>query len=171
VHLTGTAGGLHALATRLQTAGCAVNLSAPGWLNESRFSGLRATARRSVTPEQPSTALAQGSILGAAAANPAAPLLSARLHPQGDNYLLEISNRGGTPLTHVTLELPADARNWHMFSSVLPAWPIARLNPREHARFPVSISMEGPVVVQAVVSGFSEAGERHSYPVSLSIYG
>jgi len=46
VRLTGAAATLQAVATRLGNAGCPVNLTGSGWLDESRFKDLDAHSRR-----------------------------------------------------------------------------------------------------------------------------
>jgi predicted nucleotide-binding protein len=54
--LTGAADTLHAVATRLQTAGCSVDMSGPAWLDESRFKDLEAQSRRAGPEPKNSTA-------------------------------------------------------------------------------------------------------------------
>lgn len=82
VRLTGVANTLQAVAGRLKNAGCPVNLTGSGWLDESRFKDLDAHSRRagpqsegdarepsSVSDLPPGTVLPEAPHTGAAAAD------------------------------------------------------------------------------------------------------
>lgn len=179
VRLTGAAQTLLAVATRLQTAGCPVNLTGETWIqeNEIRFKGLSAHDRGPVAlpaasvAASPADALPLGTRIEASPARTAPARLSATVYPQGKNHLLEIANRGGVTLKDVILELPAACHNWHLITAVLPSWPINELAPREHVRFPVSISMGGKAIVEARLTATTDEGEPFEQTVKLSIYG
>lgn len=103
VRLTGAAPSLHALAMRLSTAGCPVDMSGSGWLDERRFRNLAAHHRNaSGAPSADPvivTNLPRGTVLPPAPLAPAPPRLSVTVRPRGkSNYLIEIVNRGGSAL-------------------------------------------------------------------------
>jgi predicted nucleotide-binding protein len=179
VRLTGSAATLHALATRLQTAGCPVDVTGSGWLDESRFRELEAQDRRPVPAGAPNRENEQseepnlplGALLSQAPRRPAPPRLSATVRSHGTNYLVEIANSGGVALRNISLVLPAEAHNWHLMTDVLPAWPIPTLAPRDYIRFPAAVTMGGPVVVEARLLASTPDGQSCEQPVTLSVYG
>jgi hypothetical protein len=86
------------------------------------------------------------------------------------NHLMEIRNRGGVPLTEVRWEDPEGASNWRFLTDVLPEYPIARLEPRNYVRVPVSISLGGPVIVRVPLIGFAPDGSEYRTTAQLSVY-
>ena len=177
VRLTGAASTLHAVATRLGNAGCPVNLAGAGWLDESRFKNLEAHSRRAgPKPEDAlsgfslGTDLPFGTVLPSVQRPPTARL-TATMHAHGDNYLVEITNKGSVALQDIDLVLPPEAGNWHLMTHVLPSWPIAELVPRDYRRIPTVLSMGGPVVVEARLTAKTAGGESYEQPVTLSVYG
>lgn len=102
---------------------------------------------------------------------PARAELSARLVSRGKNsYLLEVRNRGGVPLTDVRWIVPPEARNWHILHDVLPEYPIARLDPREHVRVPVSVSLGGPGVIRVDFVGTQPDESEYRTTAQLSVF-
>lgn len=176
VRLTGAAASLHSLATRLRTAGCPVDTSGSGWLDEGRFRDLDAHQRSAdAAPSADlvsATPLPRGTVLPPTPPPPAPPRLSLTVHPRGrSDYLIEIVNRGGSVLRDVSLVLPQDATNWHLLTDVLPAWPIQQLRPRDYRRFPAAVSMGGPAVVDAQLVATTDTGEMYEEQVTLSMFG
>lgn len=178
VRLTGAAATLQAVATRLGNAGCPANLTGSGWLDESRFKDLDAHSRRAGPQSEggarePSSVsdLPLGTVLPEAPRTPAPPQLMARVLAHGNDYLVEITNKGGVALRDVALVLPPEAGNWHLMPHVLPSWPIAELPPREYRRVPMSLSLGGPVVVEARLTATTEDGGSYERSVTLSVYG
>lgn len=176
VHL-GSVTSLHTLAQRLERAGCSVNTSGSDWLRTDRFDALGAHHRApSPEPDQSaehrSTELPRGQVLSPPPRSEPAPNLEARIHRQGSSdYLLELVNRGGVALHSVAIEMPPDAANWHLMTRLLPQWPIATLEPRDYRRFPVSVSMGGPVVVEADLVATMSDGNPYRKKITLSVYG
>jgi len=170
VRLAGAAGSLLALAMRLETAGCAVNRSDPNWMQTARFSELSAATRRPNLPSEGNPGhLPRGTRLSAVNPAPAPPGLAARLHSRGKDYLLEVVNSGGTTLRNVTWELPPEATNWGILADVLPSYPIPQLEPREHIRVPVVLTIGGPVIIEATFTAEAD-GKPYSTKAMLSIY-
>jgi predicted nucleotide-binding protein len=171
VRLGGGPGPLLALVTRLETAGCKVNRTNPGWMSTDRFKSLSAATRR---PGDHSlrvvTALPQGQRLGSSAPVAAPPQLTAQLHQRGRDYLLEVVNRGGVTIKNVRWELPAEVRNWHFLTDVLPDYPVPEVPPRDYVRVPVSVAMGGPVIVEISLLGELEDGASYKGTSRLSIY-
>jgi hypothetical protein len=169
----GTSGSLFALATRLQTAGCPVDLTSPEIASDQAFAGL-AAQRRQPRPDEMApgaSGLPHGTRLELPEVETAPPELSARLMDRGKhNHLMEIRNRGGVPLTEVRWEDPEGASNWRFLTDVLPEYPIARLEPRNYVRVPVSISLGGPVIVRVPLIGFAPDGSEYRTTAQLSVY-
>jgi hypothetical protein len=158
IRLDGTVESLHALAGRLQAAGCLLNRTGPGYLDASRFSGLSAFDRgsgRKVSEEA-------GGITGA--------LLAVRLSHEGaSDYIFEVSNRGPVVLTNVHWSLPQNASNWRLRTNVLHEYPIKSISSGEIVRVPAMIGTGGPstVVVQLVAT--APNGENYVVDKRLSI--
>lgn len=171
------ANSLHALANRLERAGCTVVWSGSDWLRTERFDALsahkRAPASESDSQDvRASSQLPRGRVLESAPKTEPEPNLEARLHGQGTGqYLLEIVNRGGVRLESVGIEMPAEAQNWHLLTAVLPQWPIESLDPRDYRRFPVTISMGGPVMIEATLVATTVDARPYRKKTTLSIYG
>lgn len=171
VHL-GTPGSLVALATRLHTAGCPVDLAAVE-LNDKDFQELAARGRHASCVSIPSsTPIPRGTRLLLPEVTPSPAELTARLIDRGGNdHLLEVRNRGGVPLTNVYWEVPPEAPNWAFLTDVLPEYPIERLEPRQHIRVPVAISIGGPAVLRVTFVGTDTEGVEYRTMVELSVYG
>lgn len=171
----GSPASLNALATRLQGAGCDVKLSGSDWLKTDRFDALGAHERAPLPSEQspePTSQLPRGRILPATPKAEGAPSLEARLHRQGNSdYLLELVNRGNVRLRSVGIEIPSEAPNWHLITDILPSWPIETLEPRDYRRFPVAVTMGGPVVIEVDLVAITDAGDPYRRTVTLSVYG
>jgi Predicted nucleotide-binding protein containing TIR-like domain len=168
----GTTGTLLALATRLQTAGCPADLTSKAIVNDTTFAELASQQRQPQRNETSRSAdlLPRGAVLNMPQVQPAPPELSARLRERGkDSHLIEIRNRGGIPLTKVRIEI-AESENWHLITDVLPEYPIDNLEPRQHVRIPVSLSLASRPVVRAQLVGTDPMGKEYSALVQLSIY-
>jgi hypothetical protein len=74
-------------------------------------------------------------------------------------------------LHEVEWELSEPAPNWALLTSVLPAYPVPALEPQQHLRIPVAISMGGPVYVDLRVQAKTETGEPYETVEHLSVYG
>lgn len=170
VHL-GTSGSLLALATRLNTAGCPVDLTTEELTKDEVFAHLGAQKRQPAPAADASPGiLPRGTLLTTDVA-PAKAELSARLISRSNNnYLLEVRNRGGVPLTDVKWVFPPEARNWHVLANVLPEYPIARLDPRQHVRVPVAVSLGGPSVVRVDILGVDVDGGEYRTTAQLSVF-
>lgn len=167
VHLGPTKAPLHALAVRLKAARCPVDISAADAFDPTRFSGLASLTRRARSPD----GVARGRILPREQRLPQ-PRLSVALHERGrGDRLLEIANRGQVTLHEVEWELSEPAPNWALLTSVLPAYPVPALEPQQHLRIPVAISMGGPVYVDLRVQAKTETGEPYETVEHLSVYG
>ncbi len=172
VHL-GTPGSLLALATRLRTAGCPVDLSTRELVNDDDFAELGAQKRQAATRRVPaSSAIPRGTRLTLPEVEPSPAELSARLIDRGANdHLLEVRNRGGVPLTNVHWEVPPEATSWAFLTDVLPEYPIERLEPRDYVRVPVAIALGGPAVIRVNFVGTEADGTEYRTTIQLSIYG
>lgn len=53
-----------------------------------------------------------------------------------------------------------DPPHWEILIDVLPAYPIPVLDPGDHVRMPVAITMGGPAAVEIILRAQTEAGER-----------
>lgn len=168
VHL-GSSGSLLALARRLQTAGCPANLTASDIMNDGRFAKLKAREREATTAAQ---GLPKGHRLDLPVMAAAPAELRARLVDRGRNdHLLELQNRGGVPLNNLQWTIPDDAQNWSILSDVLPEYPIARLDPRDHVRIPVAVSLGGPAIVRVTFHATLPDGSPFERVEQLSVYG
>jgi predicted nucleotide-binding protein len=167
VNLGPTKAPLLALARRLKAAGCPVDLGAVDAFDPSRFSGLGSLSRTARPPD----GVARGRILLRPAAA-SSPRLGVTLHQRGRNdRLLEIANRGQVTLNDVEWDTVDPAPNWAFVNSVLPVYPIPSLDPRQHVRVPVSISMGGSVYVDLRVRAKTAEGEPFETIEHLSVYG
>jgi hypothetical protein len=117
-------------------------------------------ARRTVAPAQ--------SPVGSEAR---APLLNARIHKSGRNYILEIENEGQVSVTNLSWEINGSAPNWRILTDVLPVFPVPILDPGDYVRVPVSISIGGPGAVELVIHATSEEGEAYERRRTLSVWG
>ncbi len=171
VRLGGTPGPLLALSGRLEMAGCAVNRSNPESMETERFASLDAVRRRPERTQREEASrgdLPRGTRLDVAPPRPAPPALSARLLPRGKDHLLEVVNRGGVSLKNVRWEFPPES-NWIVATQVLPEYPIQLLEPREHIRVPVALTMQSKAVVDIELQAEAE-GETYTTKAKLSIY-
>lgn len=168
----GTPGSLLALAKRLHTAGCPVDLTTSEITKETRFTKLAAQGRQSRgSPESEEDGeLPRGTVVDLPKVEPASAELSARLHRRGrSDYLLEIRNRGGVPLSEVQLDLPEEA-GWNVLWQVLPEYPIMRIDPRQHVRVPVSVHLGSKAVVRGRLLAKNPGGSDYETTVQMSLY-
>jgi len=160
-----------ALFQRLQSAGCAVDQSNPGWMDPQRFATLGTHSRsKSITSQDPQS-LPIGTILSKAPAK-SKPGLRVKLYDRGDaNYLLEVMNSGSVELREVHWTFKEDVPNWSIMDSVLPKYPIPELPPREYVRIPVAVTLGGPPMVELLTTGQTPDGEIVEVKALLSVYG
>lgn len=114
IRLNGTAGKRQELASRLETAGCAVDRSGTDWLKDGDFT----------VPTPPGSGLPLGRRVPTDVRR-AGPRMDAKYHDRGKgNGRLEIVNRGAQNLHDVEVELPEDGL--HLMGDLpikkLPAW-------------------------------------------------
>ena len=99
------------------------------------------------------------------------PLLNARIHKSGRDYVLEIENEGEVPVSDVSWEIDGSVPNWRILTDVLPAFPVPILDPGDFIRVPVSISMGGPAAVELVLHATSQDGHAYERRRTLSVWG
>jgi uncharacterized membrane protein len=83
---------------------------------------------------------------------------------------LEVSNRGNVELTELQWSLPEDAGNWKVFIDVLPKYPIPVLEPGDHVRVPLAITMGGPAAVDIRLQAQTRDGQKYERTRPLSIW-
>jgi hypothetical protein len=91
--------------------------------------------------------------------------------PHGKDYLMEVVNRGGVTMREFEWQFPPEAENWFVITDVLPEYPIGELQPRDYVRVPVSLAMQGPVMVDVLLRAKTESGEAYQTSVRLSVFG
>jgi Predicted nucleotide-binding protein containing TIR-like domain len=109
VRMNGSAERRKELAQRLETAGCAVNLTGEDWLSAGDFTA----------PPPPGGGLPLGKRVPSSG-HPAGVRVDARFHERGNNGRLEIINHGSEPVYDVNIELPEDVQGVRIFSDDLP---------------------------------------------------
>lgn len=134
------------LASRLETAGCAVDRTGTDWM----------AAGDLTEPASPGGGLPLGRRVPTAARQ-TGPRVDARYHDRGKgNGRLEIINRGGLDLFEVNVELPVESQGLHLMGDL----PIKKLPAYRRVHLPAARSFGGgPSHFEMTVTGRDETGE------------
>lgn len=95
--------------------------------------------------------------------------LSAALHSTGGpgSYRLVVTNTGNLELTNVDVDVPEEARSFHLHADELP---VSVLRPGESVKLHSSVTMGGgKSVFDLTLSGDSPDGERLKFPSKISL--
>jgi Predicted nucleotide-binding protein containing TIR-like domain len=144
------------LAQRLETAGCAVDMTGADWLTAGDF-----------TPPQP-----PGGGLPLGRRVPVGPArsrvrLDARYHDRHNSGRLEIINHGTETVLDLDVEIPAEVQHFHLIARDLP---LAKLPAGKSVMLPaIRLQGSGPDHFDLRVTGRTEEGETVSESIWLSI--
>lgn len=98
------------------------------------------------------------------------PELEATVLERGSSQrLLEIRNAGNTPLHQVEWNIPDDAR-WILLGD-LPEYPLPRLDPGQHIRLPLVITMGSATAVTLTLRAEQASGAAYEREQLLTMYG
>lgn len=146
------------LAQRLETAGCAVNLTGEDWLSAGDFTA----------PPPPGGGLPLGKRVPSTA-RPARVRLDARFHERQNGGRLEIVNHGSEPVYDVNIELPEDVQGVRIFGSDLP---LPRLPAGKSHMLLCSLSMPRNVgYLDLVITGRTAGGDPVREEAFVSLGG
>jgi hypothetical protein len=115
--------------------------------------------------------LPRGRRIGSAAAPAPNPRLEARVFERSkSSHVFEVANRGNVALQNVSWELPEEAVNWKVFTDQIPEYPIKVLEPGEHMRTLVSITMGGPVSINIALRAELPDASEYARTCNVSVY-
>ena len=96
--------------------------------------------------------------------------LKAKLIDKGQHsYTIEVSNNGNVDLNGVTLEIPANATNWHVATDMFTSYPIEVLRAGQYERAAATVTMGGPISTHVTVRGKTPDGEDVTHTDLLTI--
>lgn len=174
IRLSPTFESLQSLAKRLENANCPVNKNAGDWQNIERFRNLKALNRTVVNPQTMAKGVENipvGTRVDVMQVQKEWRLTVSILDRGSKERLIEITNRGTERLNNIYLEIPDEIANWHLITDVLPNYPIDSLEPLEYARFPMILTMGGPVAIRVKIHAETDEGDPYESSSNLSIYG
>ena len=146
------------LAQRLETAGCAVNLTGDDWLSAGDFA----------VPPPPGGGLPPGKRMPSSA-SPAGVRMDARFHERQNGGRLEIINHGSEAVHDVDLELPADIQGVHIIGSDLP---LPRLPAGKSHMLPCALTLPRNVgYLELMITGHTAGGDPVREEVFVSLGG